>query len=165
MIWLTSGQISGVGAGWVARLLCRRGVRVRAAPARNRPAVLPSVLPVLGVSQQPTPGALCAEDQVGTVGDGDLVGAGCFGVLQAVPTRSSLLTSSLPWSTLSSERCCTSGNCAFATILPVLDLCFAGWCWMGGWAFTASLEGDKIVDQHISIITRAVSVFLSSECC
>jgi len=156
---LTSGQISGVGAGWVARLLCRRGVRLRAASACNRPAVLSGVFPVLGGSQSPPPGALCAEDQVGTQGGGDLVGAGCCGVLQAVPTRSSLLPPSFPWSVLSSERCCTSGNCAFATTLPMLDLCFAGWCCMGGWAFPASLEGDKIVDHHMSIITRAVSVY------
>ena len=129
---------------------------MRAASARNRLAVLPGVFPLLGISQHPPPGALCAEDQVGTLGDGDLVGAGCGGVLQAVPTRSSLLPPSFPWSVLSSERCCTSENCAFATILPVPDLCFAGWCWMGAWAFTASLEGNKIVDYHISIITRAV---------
>ena len=80
----------------------------------------------------PPPGALCAEDQVGTLGGGDLVGAGCYGILQAMPTWSSLLPPSFPWSVLSSESCCTSGNCAFATTLSVLDLCFAGWCWIGG---------------------------------
>jgi len=42
---------SRVWGGWVARLLCRRGVRLRAASACNRPVVLPGVFPVLGVSQ------------------------------------------------------------------------------------------------------------------
>ena len=57
-----------------------------------------------------------------------------------------------------SWRCCTSDNRAFATILPGLDLCFVGWCWLGGWAFITSVEGDGIVQHHMSILTRAFLV-------
>jgi len=57
-----------------------------------------------------------------------------------------------------SWRCCTSENRAFATILPGLDLCFVGWCWLGGWAFITSVEGDGIVQHHMSILTRAFLV-------
>ena len=46
--------------------------------------------------------------------------------------------------------CDHTANPGFVLCLVVLD---------GGWAFPASLEGDKIVDHHMSIITRAASVY------
>ena len=54
-----------------------------------------------------------------------------YGVLQAAPTMSALLPSWIPVSVLSSGRCCTSENRAFATVLPGLDLFFERW--LDGW--------------------------------
>ena len=102
---------------------------MRAASAHNRPAVLPGVFHVLGARQPPPPsGALCAEDQVDTLGGGISSARGAAGGarhVSIIATIVFLVSADLR------EVFCTSENRAFATELPGLDLCFLRW--LDGW--------------------------------